>query len=117
MKIGDRVLAVLESDSKEAFLLALGHRLGISARFIFSERSSDALQQAQACNEMMIAIWLQVWAMKDAEGDGYPDSEFLPILLEKADAGNARSHLRNAIESALLSVRGNGTSGQGSISP
>ncbi|MBA2806745.1 hypothetical protein E0500_004570 [Streptomyces sp. KM273126] len=106
MNIRDRVLAVLESESKEVFLLALGHRLGISARFIFSERSSDALQQARACNEMMIAIWLQVWAMKDDEGDGYPDSEFLPILLGKADAGNARSHLRNAIESALLSVGG-----------
>ncbi|CAM5350890.1 hypothetical protein SANTM175S_05545 [Streptomyces antimycoticus] len=55
---------------------------------------SDALEQARACNEIMIAIWLQVWALKDTEGDGYPDSEFLPILLGKADAGNARSHLR-----------------------
>ncbi|MFD3538994.1 hypothetical protein ACFWUQ_05780 [Streptomyces sp. NPDC058662] len=117
MNIRDRVLAVLESESKEAFLLALGHRLGTSARFIFSEESSDALQRARACNEMMIAIWLQVWAMKDAEGDGYPDAEFLPILLGKADAGNARSHLRDAIESALLSVNENGTSGREFTSP
>lgn len=117
MNIRDRVLAVLESESKEVFLLALGHRLGISARFIFSEASSDALQQARACNEMMIAIWLQVWAMKDAEGDGYPDSEFLPILLGKADAGNARPYLRDAIVGAMFSVHGNGESGQGSISP
>lgn len=110
MNIRDRVLAVLESESKEVFLLALGHRLGTSARFIFSEGSPVALQQARACNEMMIAIWLQVWATKDAEGDGYPDSEFLSVLLGKADAGNARPHLRNAIESALLSVGGYGES-------
>ncbi|MER0243697.1 hypothetical protein AAHZ94_17115 [Streptomyces sp. HSW2009] len=112
MNLRDRVVAVLESESKEVFLLALGHRLGTSARFVFSEGSSDALQQARACNEMMIAIWLQVWAMKDAEGGGYPDSEFISILLEKADAGNARPHLRDAIESALLSVSGNGASGR-----
>lgn len=110
------MLAVLESESKEVFLLALGHRLVISARFIFSEGSSDALQQARASNEMMIAIWLQLWAMKDAEADGYPDSEFLPILLGKAHAGNALPHLRDAIESALLSVHGNSVSCQGSIS-
>jgi hypothetical protein len=112
MNIRDRVLGILESDSKELFLLALGHRLGISARRIFSERSSDAMQQAQACNEMMIAIWVQALAMKDAKGDGYPDSEFLPILLEKADAGSARSHLRDAIENVLLSIEGDGSSGQ-----
>lgn len=111
------MLAVLESDSKGVFLLALGHRLGISARIIFSEGSPDALQQARACNEMMIAIWLQAWAMTDAEGDGYPDSEFPSILLGKADAGNARPHLRNAIESALLSIKGDGASESGFVSP
>ncbi|MGW3212842.1 hypothetical protein ACWDBC_11365 [Streptomyces parvus] len=112
MNIRDRVFAVLESDSKEEFLLALGHRLGISARFIFSEESSDASQQARACNEMMIAIWLQAWSMKSSKGDGYPDSEFLPVLIEKADAGNARPHLRNAIESAFLSLGGEGNRGK-----
>ncbi|OLO33465.1 hypothetical protein PZ61_0225210 [Streptomyces sp. MNU77] len=105
------MLAVLKSESKEAFLLALGHRLGLAARFVFSEEGSDALQQAQACNEMMISIWLQVWAMKDGEGDGYPDSEFLPVLLEKADAGNARSYLRDALEAALLYIHRDGESG------
>ncbi|MYU52844.1 MULTISPECIES: hypothetical protein [Streptomyces] len=106
MNIREQVLAILESESKEAFLLLLGHRLGISARFIFSEESSDGLRQARACNEMMIAIWSQVRAMKDEGVNGYPDSEFLSILLGKADAGNARSYLRDAIESALLSADG-----------
>lgn len=110
MNIRDRVLVILESESKEAFLLALGHRLGISARFIFSEESSDGLRQARACNEMMIAIWSQVSAMKGVEGNGYPDSEFLSILLGKADVGNARPHLRNALESALLSIGDDGVS-------
>lgn len=110
MNIRDRVLAILKSESKEVFLLALGHRLGISARFIFSEESSDGLRQAQACNEMMIAIWSQVSAMKDAEENGYPDSEFLSILLGKADAGNARPHLRNALESVFLSIGDDGIS-------
>lgn len=106
MNIREQVLAILESESKEAFLLLLGHRLGISARFTFSEECSDGLRQARACNEMMIAIWSQVGAMKDEGVNGYPDSEFLSILLGKADAGNARSYLRDAIESALLSVGG-----------
>jgi hypothetical protein len=111
MNIRDQVLAILKSESKEAFLLALGHRLGISARGIFSEEGSEALQQARACNEMMIAIWSQVWGMKYARENGYPDSEFLSILMGKSDVGNARHHLRNAIESALLSIHDDGASG------
>ncbi|MEV5571282.1 hypothetical protein AB0L06_14625 [Spirillospora sp. NPDC052269] len=117
MNIRERFLAVLESDSKETFLLALGHRLGISAREIFAEKSPGGLQQAQACNEMTIAIWSQVRAMKDELGDGYPDSEFLVILLGKADMGDARTHLRNAVESALLSIAGDETAGSGRARP
>ncbi|MCY0931002.1 hypothetical protein OTB20_33390 [Streptomyces sp. H27-H1] len=117
MSIRDRVLAVLESDSKERFLLTLGHRLGISARGIFAEELPGGLQQAQACNEMMIAIWSQIWAMNDEQESGYPDSGFLAILLEKADMGDARTHLRNAIESALLSIVGDEASEQGTTGP
>lgn len=111
MKIRDRVLAALESDSKETFLLAVGHRLGISARGIFAEEASGGLRQAQACNEMMIAIWSQVWAIKDERVSGYPDSESLSILLSKAGAGDVQSHLRGAIEGALFLV-GYGRSGR-----
>ncbi|MFI8435284.1 hypothetical protein ACIGJO_16290 [Streptomyces sp. NPDC079020] len=105
MNIRDQVLAILNSESKEAFLLAMGHRLGISARDIFTEDGSHELRQAQACNEMMISIWSQVWAIKEPQANGYPDADFLSVLLGKADSGNARPHLRNAIESALLSMR------------
>ena len=104
MNMRERFLAVLNSASKETFLLVMGHRLGISARDAFVGDGPEGLRQAQACNEMMIAIWSQVRAMKDEGVRGYPDSDFLTVLLEKADAGDARGHLRNAIESALLAV-------------
>ncbi|MEU5641755.1 hypothetical protein [Streptomyces milbemycinicus] len=114
MNVRDQVLAVLNSESRETFLVAMGHRLGISARDIFTEDRPGALSQAQACNEMMICIWSQVWATKGSGvtgHPGYPDADFLPVLLGKADAGDARSHLRNAIESALLAVREAGDGG------
>ncbi|QRX91133.1 hypothetical protein [Streptomyces noursei] len=104
MSTREQVLAIMNSDAKETFLLALGHRLGISARDAFAGDVSQGVRQAQACNEMMIAIWSQAWAMKDEGVNGYPDSDFLSILLEKADVGAARPHLRNAIESALASI-------------
>lgn len=115
MNIRDQVLAILNSESKEAFLLAIGHRLGISARDIFAEDGLDGLRRAQACNEMMISIWSQAWAMKEARVNGYPDSDFLSVLLGKADAGDARPHLRNAIESALLVIRDAGATDQPSV--
>ncbi|MBD9700793.1 hypothetical protein [Streptomyces caniscabiei] len=104
MNIRDQVLAILNSPSKETFLLVMGHRLGIAARDVFAGDMQRGMRQAQACNEMMIAIFSQVRAMKDDGADGYPDSDFLSVLLGKADAGDARPHLRHAIESALLSV-------------
>ncbi|MDT0346325.1 hypothetical protein [Streptomyces litchfieldiae] len=104
MSIRGQVLAIMNSEAKETFLLAMGHRLGISARDVFAGDAQHGSRQAQACNEMMIAIWSQVWAMKDGAVKGYPDSDFIAILLEKADLGGARLHLRNAIESALVSV-------------
>ncbi|WP_405960970.1 hypothetical protein OG235_31115 [Streptomyces sp. NBC_00024] len=109
MSIRDQVLAILNSPSKEAFLLAMGHRLGISARDVFAGDMQRGMRQAQACNEMMIALWSQVRAMKDEGTHGYPDSDFLSVLLGKADAGDARPHLRHAIESALFSVGEKGT--------
>ncbi|WP_327131507.1 hypothetical protein OG311_09820 [Streptomyces sp. NBC_01343] len=112
MNIRDKVLAILNSDSKEAFLLAMGHRLGISARDIFAEDSLDGLRRAQACNEIMISIWSQVWAMKEAQVNGYLDSDFLSILVGKADVGDARPHLRNAIEGALHAIRDAGAADQ-----
>ncbi|MFJ9079449.1 hypothetical protein ACIRO3_30050 [Streptomyces sp. NPDC102278] len=115
MNIRDQVLAILSSESKEAFLLAMGHRLGISAREIFTEDGLDGLQRAQACNEMMISIWAQVWAMKEGQVNGYPDSDFLSVLLDKADVGGARPHLRNAIESALLAIHDAGAADQRSV--
>jgi hypothetical protein len=54
---------------------------------------------------MTIAIWMQVWATKDEAVAGYPDPEFLAILLEKADAGDARSQLRFAVKQALDRAR------------
>ncbi|MCX4760844.1 hypothetical protein OG562_07660 [Streptomyces sp. NBC_01275] len=105
MGVHERFLTVLDSDSRETFLLTLGHRLGVSARGIFVSDAPDGLRQAQACNEMMIALWAQARAQEGEEGaPGYPDADFLSVLLEKADAGDARPHLRNAIESALLAV-------------
>ncbi|MEH0582160.1 hypothetical protein QBA54_48810 [Streptomyces sp. B21-108] len=104
MTVRERVLEVLNSASKETFLLVMGHRLGISAREAFVGDRPEGMRQAQACNEMMIALWSQVRAMKDDGAQGYPDADFLAVLLEKADAGDARPHLRHAIESALLAV-------------
>jgi hypothetical protein len=104
MNIRDRIVAIMNSDAKEAFLLSMGHRLGISARGAFSADAPRGISQASACNEMMITIWSQIWAMKDEAVHGYPDAEFLSVLIGKADAGDARPHLRNAIESALISV-------------
>ncbi|SDM58812.1 hypothetical protein [Nonomuraea jiangxiensis] len=112
MNIGDRVRTVLGSPRKEKFLLALGHRLGIAARGVFTGDASQAARQAQACNEMMIAIWSQMWAMKTAGPTGHPDREFLAILLEKADAGDARLNLLDALNSALLSMGGDDLSEQ-----
>ncbi|MFI0734525.1 hypothetical protein ACH4S9_36865 [Streptomyces sp. NPDC021225] len=105
MSVRDQVLATLNSGSREMFLVALGHRLGISARDVLTGDGERELREAQACNEMMIAIWSQLWATKDPGEGGYPDPDFLSALLRKADAGDARSHLRNAIESALRAVR------------
>ncbi|MER7791551.1 hypothetical protein [Streptomyces sp. NPDC097640] len=111
MSARDQVLATLNSGSREMFLVALGHRLGISARDVFTgdgDGDGDGereLREAQACNEMMIAIWSHLWATKEPREGGYPDPDFLSALLRKADAGDARSHLRNAIESALRAVR------------
>lgn len=102
--IREKVVAILNSNSKEIFLLAMGHRLGISARDAFPEVDTQAVRQARACNELMIAILSQIWAMKNEAVDGYPDSDFLSVLTEKADAGGARLHLRNAIEGALNSM-------------
>ena len=99
MSMQVRVLEALRSDARESFLVALGHGLGISARSIFAEPESS--KSGRACNEMMIAIWSQLWAGKSREVDGYPDEEFLHILLAKADLGDARRHLRNALEESL----------------
>lgn len=104
MNIQDRFLEILSSDSREVFLVALGHRLGISMRDALGGEAAHGWRQAWACNEMMIAVWPQVWSAKEGGVTGYPDSEFLSILLEKADAGNVRIHLRSAIESALFWV-------------
>ncbi|MEU8828050.1 hypothetical protein [Streptomyces sp. NPDC048636] len=102
------MLAILDSASRETFLVAMGHRLGISARDVFTGEGPQQLAQARACNEMMISIWSQLWATKDSSGGGYPDPEFLSALLNKADAGDARAHLRHAMESALRAVRAPG---------
>ncbi|MGP3964951.1 hypothetical protein ACTWPT_54265 [Nonomuraea sp. 3N208] len=104
MKIRDRVRSALESEARELFLRTLGHRLGISAREIFASDTPDSLSQARACNEMMIAIWSQLDVAKSTGVAGYPDSEFLTVLLSKADGGSARPYLRSAIESALTFV-------------
>ncbi|TNY37958.1 hypothetical protein [Thermomonospora catenispora] len=106
MNIRTKFLEALNSDSKETFLIALGHHLGISARDTFTGDPLNGQREARACNEMMIAIWSQVWAVNDENVRGYPDSDFLSILIEKADAGDARHHLRNAIEIALSFVSG-----------
>lgn len=111
MNARDQVLAMLNSESREVFLVALGHRLGISARDVFTGDGGPELRQAQACNEMMISIWSQLWATKEPQAGGYPDPDFLSSLLSKADAGDARPHLRNAIESALRAVRDAGGRG------
>lgn len=110
MKISDQFLAAMQSDSRETFLLAMGHRLGVAAREIFTGDGSADLQRARACNEMMIAIWSQLWATKDPVGGGYPDTEFLRVLIGKADEGDARSYLRSAIESSLFSIHCRGES-------
>lgn len=110
MSVRQHVLSALASDSKETFLLALGHRLAISARECFTLEAREGMRQAEACNEMMIVIWVQVLAMKDEGTSGYPDPELLSILVGKADAGEARRHLRNAIEGALRSIAGDGAS-------
>ncbi|MBL1097887.1 hypothetical protein [Streptomyces coffeae] len=104
MSARDRVLAILDSHSRETFLIAMGHRLGVSAREVFTGEGPHRLAQAQACNEMMISIWSQLWATKESQDSGYPDPEFLSALLSKADAGDARAHLRHALESALRTV-------------
>ncbi|QKV96196.1 hypothetical protein HUT19_34465 [Streptomyces sp. NA02950] len=109
MSARDRVLAILDSPSRETFLIAVGHRLGISARDIFTDADPRRFAQAQACNEIMISIWSQLWATKESRGSGYPDPEFLSALLSKADAGDARTHLRHALESALRAVHEAGT--------
>ncbi|OLT38280.1 hypothetical protein BJF79_27475 [Actinomadura sp. CNU-125] len=103
MNVFGRFQAILESDLREEFLKILGHRLGVSAREIFADSSADGLRRAGACNEMMIALWTQLYSTDEA-GAGYPDGEFLSVLLGKADAGDVRGHLRNALESALLWV-------------
>lgn len=112
MNISDQVLAILNSNGKEMFLVTVGQRLGISTRDAFSKDASQAVLQARACNEMMIAIWSQIWSTKEEAVSGYPDTEFLSILLEKADMGDARSHLKFAIESALSLVDDSGIQGQ-----
>lgn len=101
MKIQERFLLALRSSSREVFLRTLGHRLGVSAREIFANKEPNSLGQAQACNEMMIALWSQTEAAKEAGAAGYPDSEFFSVLLSKANAGDARIHLQRATESAL----------------
>ncbi|MET9647095.1 hypothetical protein [Streptomyces syringium] len=106
------VHSILASESRETFLLALGHRLGTSTRVVFvedGEAGSGSLRAARACNEMMIVVWSQLWATRAPEtASGYPDAEFLPVLLEKADAGDARPYLRDALESTLLHLRASG---------
>ncbi|WP_179892201.1 hypothetical protein [Streptomyces sp. rh34] len=57
---------------------------------------------------MMIAIWSQLDAAKSAGAAGYPDAEFLSILLSKADTADARPYLRSALENALTFVDGTG---------
>ncbi|GAB2793565.1 hypothetical protein [Streptomyces daliensis] len=103
MNIRQQVEAVLTSEKREVFLRTLGHRLGISAREIFArdEDERGGLLQARACNEMMIAIWSQLAVAREVGAEGYPDAEFLPVLLSKADMGEARGYLRSALESAL----------------
>ncbi|MEZ0107653.1 hypothetical protein ABH920_001645 [Catenulispora sp. EB89] len=83
-----------------AFLLALGHRLGIAARELYADPATVDAAQASACNEMMISVFSQAWATDDRAVAGYPDADFLSILVGKADAGNARGLLQNAVVSA-----------------
>ncbi|GCD39206.1 hypothetical protein OEIGOIKO_07035 [Streptomyces chrestomyceticus JCM 4735] len=117
MNIQDRVLGILNSDARETFLLALGHRMGIFTREALDEDAAHGTQQARACNEMTIAIWSQVWATRDAKVEGYPDSEFLPVLLEKADRGNARRYLRHSLESSMLMLETDGAIEPDATSP
>ncbi|MFD9338334.1 hypothetical protein ACFWBF_28635 [Streptomyces sp. NPDC060028] len=98
------VRAALGSDSRELFLLALGHRLAVAARGAFTEAGAVVVERARACNEMMICVWSQAWATRTGAA-GYPDADFLSVLLEKADVADARPFLRDALESALLAVR------------
>ncbi|GCD47306.1 hypothetical protein [Streptomyces paromomycinus] len=113
MKIQDRFLEVLTSDARETFLLALGHRMAIFTRDALAQDAAHGTQHARACNEMSIAVWSQVWATRDAEVAGYPDSDFLPVLLEKADRGDARAFLRHAVESSLLVLESDGATEPG----
>ncbi|MEU1826591.1 hypothetical protein ABZ502_29700 [Streptomyces abikoensis] len=101
MSVQNEVRSVLGSPLRETFLQALGSGLGFSARLIFTEGSREGLEQARACNEMMIVIWAQFSGSGQVPGEGYPDEVFLPVLREKADAGGARHHLRYAVEGAL----------------
>ncbi|MFV8132331.1 hypothetical protein [Streptomyces syringium] len=109
MNVRAEVHSILASGARETFLLALGHRLGTSTRLVFvedGEEGGDRLRAARACNEMMIVVWSQLWATREPEtASGYPDAEFLPVLLEKADAGDARPYLRDALESTLFHLR------------
>jgi hypothetical protein len=95
------VLEALRSERRQTFLLALAHRLGIAARGLYNEPTSADVARARACNEMMIAILSQAWATEDPTNSAYPDAEFLSVLLGKADAGDARLQLRDAVQSAL----------------
>ncbi|GGR42312.1 hypothetical protein GCM10010219_54540 [Streptomyces netropsis] len=109
MNVRAQVRSILASEARETFLLALGHRLGTSTRLVFVEEGPERLRAARACNEMMIVVWSQLWATRAPEtASGYPDAEFLPVLLEKADAGDARPYLRDALESTLVHLRGSG---------
>lgn len=100
MNVEHKFNELLDSKCREAFLQKIGYELGISARQIFAAQGSRDIKEARACNEMVIALWAQVRAAGDEER-AYPDSELLRVLLSKADLGNARSHLRNAVENAM----------------
>lgn len=101
MSVWDDVRAVLESDRRTKFLAAVGWRMAIAGRELYISQSPDDIAQARACNEVVIAIFEQMGADVNPAVTGYPDEDFFPVLSGKADAGNARGHLQQAILTAL----------------
>ena len=101
--VKEECMALLASDRRVPFLLALAAELTIAARDSYVEAGSsvaDSQRFLRCLNELQIVVGTQLKTAVTGTEPAYPDDAFLTVLEESAVMGGRLSHLQHALQRA-----------------